>query len=78
MLAIYVQAPAEVAQTCATVDPTRNVAEWYRRGTNGSWRVGWSTYRDNGESIDYARNVPHVVEILVEHKTGRRIRFGCN
>lgn len=74
MLAIYVEAPKAV-EICAVVDPLSNVGAWVNHETGRSRAF---TYQDQGDSIAYSRNVPRLVERLVEEKTGRRIRFGCS
>lgn len=74
MLAAETTAPQSV-EKCAIVDVVPNVVVWYNNRSNASHEA---TYKDFGEGdIVYSREVPRIVEILVEHRTGKRIRFGC-
>lgn len=72
MLALYVQAPIET-KVCAIVDIKHDVATWVKSGVTGT-----ATYLDHGVGdVEYSNPVPRIVERLVEHKTGKRIRIGC-
>lgn len=74
MLAAETTAPQNV-EKCAIVDVVPNVVVWYNNRNNTSHRA---TYKDFGdEGIVYSREVPRIVEILVENRTGKKIRFGC-
>lgn len=72
MLALYVQAPTETT-ICAMTDVKYNVAVWTKNGNTGA-----THYSDYGVGdVQYDNPVPRLVEKLVEHKTGKRIRIGC-
>jgi hypothetical protein len=72
MLAVYVQAPLPT-RICAIVDVKHDVAVWVKDGATGS-----AFYSDQGVgNVKYDNPVPRLVERLVEHKTGKKIRIGC-
>lgn len=62
------------AHTCATADPVLNAGTWSNRRTG---RVATYHYLDRGDYIKYNKPVPRLVEMLVEERTGTRIRIAC-
>jgi len=72
MLAVYSEIPRSI-EKCAIVNVVSNNGIYWNKDSNVAHSF---SYLDSG-SITYSQNIPRVVEILVERKTGKRIRFGC-